>query len=138
MFSCRDYPQILPFFTYFRFFQSPLTSPILPSCAEARVSAMANMQFLPSTVVSSLSYDPCVFVFIDVEAEVSSSWQFSIFIFSFVCYFFNCFVELRCGWHFMCHPKVGCRPLFKFKYVKFSFPLAIAMSLHNILVANLD
>jgi hypothetical protein len=34
---------------------------------------MANMQFLPSIVVSSLSYDPRVLAFIDVEAKVSSS-----------------------------------------------------------------
>jgi hypothetical protein len=33
---------------------------------------MVDMQSLPLIVVSSLSYDPCVLAFIDVEAEVSN------------------------------------------------------------------
>jgi hypothetical protein len=38
----------------------------------------------------------------------------------------------------MCHPKVGWKALVKLQYVKVSFPLSIAMSLQNILVANMD
>jgi hypothetical protein len=73
MFACKSQPQRLPFFAHHAFLQSPSTSPVLPSYVKAQASVMADMQSLPSIVVSSLSYDPHVFAFIDIKVEVSSS-----------------------------------------------------------------
>jgi hypothetical protein len=93
----------LPFFAHLGFLRRPLTSPVLPSY----VKGWANLIWwtcIPRHLL--LSYDPHVLAFIDVKAEVSSPWQFSIFSFGRVSYFYELFCSAQ-GWMTFCLSSQG-------------------------------